>query len=89
LQAFGKVETILKGSLDSIPSPSVKIQIMGGKVCLRCKGDKKFVDITQQHFALLHQVKFPELSLKGKVVGSNPGYLLKLKASNLLFFQGR
>ena len=36
---YGKVEKILKGSLDSIPSPlpSVKIQIMGGKVCLRCK----------------------------------------------------
>ena len=34
-----KVENILKGSLDSIPSPSpsVKIQIMGGKVCLRRK----------------------------------------------------
>ena len=37
---LNKVENILKGSLDSIPSPppSVKIQIMGGKVCLRCKG---------------------------------------------------
>ena len=35
-----KVKKILKGSLDSIPSPSppVKIQIMGGKVCLGCKG---------------------------------------------------
>ena len=35
-----KVENFLKGSLDSIPSPSpsLKIQIMGGKVCLRCKG---------------------------------------------------
>ena len=35
-----KVEKILKGCLDSIPSPSpsVKIEIMGGKVCLRCKG---------------------------------------------------
>ena len=35
-----KVEKILIGSLDSIPSPSpsVKIQLMGGKVCLRCKG---------------------------------------------------
>ena len=33
---------ILKSSLDSIlsPSPSVKIQIMGRKVCLRCKGKK-------------------------------------------------
>ena len=35
-----KVEKILKGSLYSIPSPSpsVKIQNMGEKVCLRCKG---------------------------------------------------
>jgi hypothetical protein len=35
-----KVEKILKGSLDFIPSPSLsmKIQIMGGKLCLRCKG---------------------------------------------------
>ena len=50
-----KVEKILKGSLGLIPSPlpSVKIQIMGGKVCLRCKGktllgivNKKLVDIT-------------------------------------------
>ena len=36
--ALTKVEKILEGSLDSIPSPSVKIQIMGRKVCLRCKG---------------------------------------------------
>ena len=37
---FDKVEKILKGSLVSIPSPSplVKIQTMGGKVYLRCKG---------------------------------------------------
>ena len=33
-----KVEKILKGSLDSIPSPSVNIQIMSNKVCLRCNG---------------------------------------------------
>ena len=35
-----KVEKILKGSMDLIPSPSpsVKIQIMCGKVCLKCKG---------------------------------------------------
>ena len=35
-----KVEKILKGILDSIPSPSpsVQIQIRGGKVCLRRKG---------------------------------------------------
>ena len=35
-----KVENVLIGSLDLIlsPSPSVKIQIMGRKVCLRCKG---------------------------------------------------
>ena len=36
---FSKVEKILKGSLDSIlsPSHSVKIQIMDGKICLRQK----------------------------------------------------
>ena len=33
-----KVEKILKSSLDSIPSPSVKIKIMGGKVYFSCKG---------------------------------------------------
>ena len=35
-----KVEKILKDCLELIPSPppSVKIQIMGRKVCLRCKG---------------------------------------------------
>ena len=38
-----KVEKILKSSLDLIPSPypspspSLKIQIMRGKVCLRCR----------------------------------------------------
>ena len=40
LNTICKVEKILKGSLVLIqtPSPSVKIQIIGGKVCLRCKG---------------------------------------------------
>ena len=35
-----KVENIFKSSLDSIPPPSplVKIQIMGRKAGLRCKG---------------------------------------------------
>ena len=35
-----KVEKVLKGSLDSIPSASasVKIQIINRKVSLRCKG---------------------------------------------------
>ena len=67
-----KVEKILKGSLDLIPSPlpSVKIQIMDGKVCFRCKGktllgivNKEFVDITQQCFALLPQVNVPANNL--------------------------
>ena len=36
----GKVAKILKGSTNSIPSPSpsLKIQILGRTVCLRCKG---------------------------------------------------
>ena len=39
-QNVDKVEKTLKSSLDLIssPSPSVKIQIKGGKVCSRCKG---------------------------------------------------
>ena len=61
---FFKVEKILIGSLDSIlsPSSSVKIQIMGGKLCLGRKGKsllaivvcqqtfciQKFVDNTKQ-----------------------------------------
>jgi len=42
-----KVEKILKCSLNLIPSPSLKIQIMGGKVCLRMQQTfyfRKFVD---------------------------------------------
>ena len=70
-----KVEKILKGSLDSIlsPSPSVKIQIMDGKSCLRCKRwniagccqqtfeNKMFVDNTQQFFAFMSQANFPKI----------------------------
>ena len=39
-----KVEKIQKGSLDLIPSPSplVKIQYVGVKICLRCKGKTLF-----------------------------------------------
>ena len=46
-----KVEKILKGSLDSIssPLPSVKIQIMGGKDCLRLKG-KTLLGIVNKRF---------------------------------------
>ena len=48
-QTVIKVEKISKGSLDSIPSPSpsVKIQIMGGKVCLRCKGKTLLGDVNK------------------------------------------
>ena len=65
---FGKVEKTLTGSLNWISSPSIsmKIQNMGERVCLRRQNiaeicqqtfeSKKFVDITQQCFALLLQV---------------------------------
>ena len=44
-----KVEKILKGSLDSItsPSPSAKNQIMDGKVFLRCKGKTLLVIVNK------------------------------------------
>ena len=50
--SFDKVEKILKGSLDSIPSPSplMKIQIMVGKICLRCK-DKTLLGDVNKLFA--------------------------------------
>ena len=49
LELIFKVENILKGSLDLIPSPSpsVKIQIMGGKVCLRYKGKTLLGDVNK------------------------------------------
>ena len=46
---IGKVEKILKGSLDLIQSPSVKIQIICGKVCLRCKG-KTLLGVVNKNF---------------------------------------
>ena len=69
--SWSKVENILKGILVSIPSPSpsVKIQIMGGKVCLRCRGKtllgvvnellkaKSLLTSPSKCFALLPQVK--------------------------------
>ena len=67
-----KVEKILKGSLNSIisPSPSVKTEIMGGKICLRCKGEtllgigtKKFVNNTQRCFAFMSQANLPNHNL--------------------------
>ena len=42
---FFKAENILKGSLDSMPSPSVKIQIMDEKVFLTCK-DKILLSVS-------------------------------------------
>ena len=62
LHNYSKVGKILKGSLDLIPSPSPlsKIQITGGKVCLRCKGktllgvvNKLFLEI--KSFLTLHK----------------------------------
>ena len=57
-----KVEKVLKGSLDLIPSPSpsMKIQIMGGKISLGCKGKKLLgVDNSQKCFAFISQANFP------------------------------
>ena len=70
-KVFKKIE---RGSLDLIPSPipSVKIQIMGRKICLRCKSktllgvvNKLFIfksvltSPSNACFALLPQVNFP------------------------------
>ena len=57
---FVKVEKILKGSLVLIPlpSPTVKIQIMDGKVCLRCKG-KKLLSIVNKLFVFKSLLTMP------------------------------
>ena len=61
---FFKVENILKGSLASIPStsPSVKIQIMGRKVCLRFL-DKTLLGVVNKLFVLPLHLKqtFPPI----------------------------
>ena len=84
-----KVENISKGSLDSDPITftfsensnfgresllEMERQNIAGH-CQQTFENKKFVDISQQCFALLPQVNF--LANKVKVMGSNPGYLLK------------
>ena len=76
-----KVEKILKGSLDSIlsPSPSVKIQIMGGKICFSCKAETLLGVLP----LCLKQFEF---SIQVKVMGLNQVYLLK---SFLLYLSKR
>ena len=64
---------------------------MGGEVCLRCKGktllvgqqtfeNNKFVDITQQCFALLSQVNFPT---------NNSNFQIQAIFLNLFYFKVR
>ena len=79
-----KIEKIKEDSLDSISSPSVKIQIMGRKVSLSCKGKtllggvnkllKTKSLLTSPSNVLPYYPKETfEFSLKVKE--SNPGYL--------------
>ena len=70
----GKVEKILKDSLDWIPAPStsVKIQNMGRKglksniagCCQQTFEENKFVDNAQQCFAFMSHRNFPAHNLK-------------------------
>ena len=71
---FLKVEKIWKGSLDLNPSasPLVKIQIMGGKVCLRCKG-KTFLGIVNKLFVFKSLLTMPSMAI-GVVEFSREGY---------------
>ena len=88
-----KVEKILKGSLDPITFTFSEnsnfwresvLEVQRQNIAEHCQltfENTRFVDITQPYFALLPQVNYPannlEFSLKMKVMGSNPGYLLK------------
>ena len=64
------VENISKGSLDLIqsPSPSMKSQIKGGKVGLRCKGKTLLRDVNK---LLKTKSLLTTFSLKMKVIGLN------------------
>ena len=73
------------------PSPSVKIQIMGGKVGFMCKG-KTLLSVVNKLFCPKRLLTMPSnvlWKIKTKnsnvhdVMGSNPGYLSK---SSLLYF---
>jgi hypothetical protein len=75
-----KVEKILKASLDLIPSPSpsVKIQIMDRKVCLRYKAKHNWAspsNVLPYYTSSRLSRQLFEFSLKVKA--SNPGYLLE------------
>ena len=87
LKFIRKVEKILKGSLDSIRSPPVKIQIMGRKVCLRCNR-KTLLGMSTNFWKQKRQAFTPQANFSAhnlnfhwrwrlKVMGSNPDYLLK------------
>ena len=62
-----KIEKILKGSLDSIPSPSpsMKIQIMGRKVCFRALPDITSGPEVRQIFKI-RTVRKPDIFLPGR-----------------------
>ena len=86
-----KVGKILKGSLDLIPSPSVKIQTMGRKVGLRSKG-KTFPSSFFVHkvcwqcparFGKKKRIQMFTTPWKWWPMGSNPGYLLNY---SLIYF---
>jgi len=56
-----KVEKILKGSKDLIPS--LKIQIIGGKVCLRCK-DKLLLAVVNKSLKIKSLLTLPSNFLR-------------------------
>ena len=61
LYLWVKVENISKGSLDSnpSPSPSVKIQIMDRKGCLRCKGKTLLGDVNKHFVSKYYLLTLP------------------------------
>ena len=95
-----KVKNILKGSLNLIPStsPSVKIQIMEGKVCLECKGttllgvvtkwliwiwkNPSFVFLKVEKKGSLDLIPSPTPSVKIQIMGGK--FCLRCKGKTLL-----
>ena len=82
----GRVENILKGSLDLIPSssPSVKIQVMGRKVGLSCKGKTLPAKIGKKKSIVHDSLKVIESRLPFKIFSTlKKNYVMKI--CNFLF----
>ena len=79
-----KVENMLKDSLDMIPSHSpsaIIIQIIGGKICLKCKG-KTLLGVVNKIFVFKSFFVYSEIIKEAKFHCYCSSHLIYLLAEN-------